>query len=211
MGVTSDDLLWTSVHVSSLPTVCVWSLGRAGPGRGARGKGPELAGETGVLTERPCYGRSFKPHINSTWPELFFPRFMMGKLRHRVVVSLVQGTQLVSAFLGGRSSQAGAGLSLGLPFPWNVGPCPLSAPTRPVPLGVTLAGSWAVAGSAVQEAEPAVWTINGSRSTAVGRKLHPVAPGPSRCPLATEPSLSRWARQGGGVCAPQALCYRSAV
>ena len=60
-------------------------------------------------------------------------------------------------------------------MPGPVHLCSLSASTQPVPLGVTVAGSWAGAGCAVQEADPAVWAINSA--AAAGRKLCLMVPG----------------------------------
>lgn len=102
-----------------------------------------------------------------------------------------------------------------LPFPWIVGlgqgwpgctVCPalrVSAHSLPQPslspLGSPLQapGLWpAVAGSAMQEADPAVWAINSSRSAVAGRKLHLMAPGLWLLPLCRSTSRNHPSSSG---------------
>lgn len=151
----------------------------------------------------------------------------MGKPRHRVVMPLVQGTQLVSTFLGGRLLWAGPGLSLGL-SPLDCGPGVVAwvhLVLRPGHFGLPLsphpacspwdhpADSQASASSALQEADPDVLAINSSHSGGQEAASH------GTCALAAAPLLqhlpelcfSWWECQGASVRAPWTLFCRFAV
>lgn len=133
-------------------------------------------------------------------------------------MSLVQGTQPVSPFLGVWLSRGTSGLSVSLaPAPglWTLGIGPgclgLAWPGLS-PLRSPSQAPCRLRGSALQEADPTVETINSSRSSrqeaAHGTWALAAVPLLQRL---LELSFSWWKCQGGSMCALQALLCRFAV